>query len=335
MSLSKGKIILAGAVAVCLVGGGVFMFSHNSNDSVDTPLVLKEVQDDTDNIDDSVTEKEDAIELHEVQESDAQVADKKNFKYDPFAEDAGWGDESIFGNHMIINGTGKKEESQGGLVIVDDSEQDSTAKKNTRALSSAEAQAAMMEEVKSNNYTYRINERSYSDGFGIYRNPKYELGVSRIMGDTGYISGPNDTEVGITELDNSVSLDEHRKKVLTDSGYGAVYRLSKGAAFEYNTPVTIGSGIDDFKNTSLYNLWRCKDLSVNNYGGQLFCDTEMKSSFGSGYYIELYNATSGLYYGYYIVEHNGRIFKATGKSMYRDTLLDVTLATIDTCVYPY
>lgn len=155
------------------------------------------------------------------------------------------------------------------------------------------------------------------------------------MDGTGYISGPNDTDVGISELDPSMTLDEHRGKLLKDSGYSKVYRYSDGAILEYGTPITLGSGIDDFENTHYYNAWRCNDESMNDYGGQLFCDTEVKSKFGEGYYIELYNATSNLYYGYYLCNHNGRMFKAAGSSMYQDTLLDVVLATMDTCVYPY
>lgn len=326
---------MCAVVILCIVIGAVVYGTRKDNNAGDN-VDLIEVPDSSEQekVDDDG--KPDDVQLHEVEDVEEKSSvDTKNFKYDPFADDAGWGDESIFGSKIIVSGTGKRDESSGGSQVIIGDSNSTSNNPNVRELSAAEARAAIMEEVKSSDYAYRINENDFSDGFGIYMNPKYDLSVGRIMGDTGYVSGPNGTEVGITELDNSLSIDEHRKTVLKDAGYRKVYDYSNGAIFEYNTPVTIGSGIDDFENTPYYVAWRYSDESMNDYGGQLFCDTTMESTFGEGYYIEMYNATSGLYYGYYIVEHNGRIFKATGMSTYRDTLLDVTLAAMDTCVYPY
>ncbi len=343
MKQSNSKAVTIAVIFLLLVIAGVAIYlSNKPKEEEEAPVELHEVPVDTE--DDTVSgnstsEEEQPVELHEVDSTeDSGLIDSKDFKYDPFAEDSGWGDESIFANHIIVSGGGKKDESsQGSQIIIADGEDGevNTADKNTREMSAAEAKAAMMEKVKSGDYAYRINKNDFSDGFGIYMNPKYDLKIGRIMDDVGYIKGPNDTEVGIAELDPSISLEEHRKKLLIESGYRAVYNYSDGAMLAYDTPITLGKGIDDFENTPYYIAWRYNDESMNDYGGQLFCDTAMKSSFGEGYYIELYNATSNMYYGYFLVEHNGRIFKATGMSMYRDTILDITLATIDTCVYPY
>lgn len=326
MKLLKGKPAIIGAIILWLIVIAIILYNGGS-DSKDKPAELITVNKglkpvDTADTDMTSNESNDIIITEGI--------DSKDFKYDPFAEDAGWGDESIFGSKIIVSGTGKRDAS----VDSEDGVKNST-KDRIRELTPAEARAAIMNEVKSSDYAYRINVNDFSDGFGIYMNPKYELVVSRIMNGTGYIGGPNGTEVGITELDNSISLNEHRKKVLVDGGYMEVYDYSKGAVFAYDTPVTFGVGINDFESMPYYTDWRCEDRSLNEYGGQLFCDTEIKSTFGSGYYIEMYNATSGLYYGYYLVEHNGRIFRATGMSTYRETLRDITLATVDTCVYPY
>lgn len=330
MSL-KTKLIIVGGCIVTAIAVSVVAYNlndkpeNNKEDLVEVPLELNP----TDTLKSNPESNEDNTD------ETVEFIDSKDFTYDPFSDDAGWGSESIFGNKIIINGSGKRDDMQGSQIVIGESQSGNTAGKNTRKLSAAEAQASLMEEVKSSDYHYRINEKDFSDGFGIYMNPKYELIVGRIMGDTGYISAPNGTEVGITELDNSVSIEEHRKKILVDSGYMTVYNYSKEPMFAYGTPTTFGVGIDDFENSPMYTAWRCNDESMNDYGGQLFCDDTMKSKFGDGYYIEMYNVTSGLYYGYYLVEHNGRIFKATGMSMYQGTLRDITVATIDTCVYPY
>lgn len=333
MKLSKGKLTVVAFIILVAIGVIAYVSLNEDNEEdAKEPLTLIEVPEDGTVINDG-DDAEDKVELHETEPVEEAGTNSKNFVYDPFAEDAGWGDQSIFGDKIIINGTGQRAEIKESKY--DSYTEETIAKKNTRQLSAAEAKASIMEEVKSNDYAYRINEKDFSDGFGIYMNPKYELSVSRIMGDTGYISAPNGTEVAITELDSRLSLNEHRKKLLIDSGYRAVYNYSSNPIFSYGTPVTLGVGIDNFESTPMYTAWRYNDESVNDYGGQLFCDTEVKSAFGEGYYIELYNATSGLYYGYYLVEHNGRMFKATGMSTYRDTLIDITMATIDTCVYPY
>ena len=328
----KNKLILAAGLiilAVCLsIGIYKIKDSKTSEDSTVEPDTKVELTSTDDIKNNEVTEDDTG------NETVVASIDSKDFKYDPFSEDAGWGNESIFGSRIIVQGTGKKEDNKQGIQI-EGSDSTNTANKNIRTLSAAESQAAIMEEVKSVDYAYRINVNDFSDGFGVYMNPKYELVVGRIMGDTGYISGPNGTEVGITELDRSVSIDKHREKLLIDSGYRAVYDRSKEPMLEYGTPITLGSGIDNFESTPMYNAWDKQDFSMNDYGGQLFCDSRAESKFGKGYYIELYNASSQLYYGYYLVEHNGRIFKATGMSTYQDTLKDITMATVDTCVYPY
>lgn len=334
MKLSKGKLIAIGASAtvVIIVSAIAYNGGGNKNPPVDESFELVEVPEDLTPVEDNSSEDVAEDTGEEVENTATDVIDSKNFVYDPFAEDSGWGNESVFGNKIVVSGTGQRdtsEQEQGG-----DSIENSTIK-NTRELSAAEANAAMMERIKSKDYTYRINENDFSDGFGIYMNPKYEIVVSRIMQDTGYLRAPNDTEVGITELDPSVGLKQYRKEVLTSGGYRKIADFTDEPIFDYGTPVVEGTGIKDFENTRFYNDWHGNDESMSEYGGQLFCDTTAKSTFGSGYYIEMYRAGSSMYYGYYICEHNGRIFKATGMSEYRDTLRDIVLATIDTCVYPY
>lgn len=331
MKFLKGKMAFIVPAIFTVVALAVIILIYNRGGAAEEPLELTEVAEPLKPVEDLVNNDETQNSQEEVTTSDG--IDPKNFKYDPFAEDSGWGNESIFGNKIIIAGTGKADTS--GLKVDESGEADTIAKKNTRKLSAAESQAALMEEVKSKDYNYRINEKDFSEGFGIYMNPKYELTVGRIMGDTGYIKAPNNTEVGITELDPKVSLMDHRKNLLTTVGYNSLALWTDEPSVPRDTPIAVGSGIDNFKNTKFYNMWVGHDLTVNDYGGQLWCDTKMESKFGSGCYIEVYSAGSESYYGYYLVEHNGRIFKATGMSTYRDTLLDIVLATIDTCVYPY
>lgn len=331
MKLSKGKVIVIVFVLVVVATiAALLYFNANKTEPTEPQKDLIAVSDNDTHETVAPTEEGEGDKVYDLEP--VVKIDSKNFKYDPFAEDAGWGDESIFEGNIILEGSGKRNES-GSQIVVEGSQSNDSP--NSRELTPAEARAALMNEVKSSDYHYRINVNDFSDGFGIFMNPKYDLKISRIMKDTGYLHGPNGTEVGITELDPSISIDEHRKKLLTDSGYRNVYSYSDGAILEYGTSITIGSGIDDFENTKYYNAWRYNDESMNDYGGQLFCDTEMKSTFGEGYYIEMWHPTANLYYGYYLVEHNGRIFKGTGTSMYQDTLVDITLAAVDTCVYVY
>lgn len=270
------------------------------------------------------TEVDEESTSEQVTETNTEVGEV-NFHYDPNEDDDTYYNNG-YGDNVLIEGSG---------TVVQIESDDDLVQTSAGVASSAENQKIWAKAAQEEDYMYAIKGFDFSRGFSVFQSNKYDIYVALITETTAQMHAPNATTVNVTELDyRNGDATYWREEKLGQECFAEYAKIAPACKIPYGTEYILGTGLKDFENTEFVNYFR-EDPTVNISDNQLIVDEEVNTRFGEGYYFEVFNDTTGMYYGTMIIQHGSRVFCLRGYSSYKDSIKDIITATADRCIYVY
>lgn len=182
------------------------------------------------------------------------------------------------------------------------------------------------------NYINAVTGYSYSNGFGAVMSQKYDIHIMGIYPEVALLNAPNKTTLYVEERDyNNGDANYWRDKILRESNLGYWASIMDVPVLDYGTPYILGTGLENWEALG-YGI---DDITVNEAGEQILCDTSIQCMFGEGYYFEYFEPADGLYHGHMVLQHGNRVYHVYGKSEYHESLKDIITACADRCITVY
>lgn len=311
-----GSVIVVGIVASAIV----FIIKR-------TPALIDNTEETPTSVSDNTLEKpeqEETITLPTPEEV-KETTEKKD-GYVEFVYDADESSSDYLKSKVKIEGS--------GTVIYNESGNSSDSSTGSSTKSNVDTTQEFWYKASEDkgNYINAITGYSFSKGFGAVMSQKYDINVMGVYPEVALFNAPNKTTLYVEERNyQDGDATYWRTKILNEVNLGYWASIMDTPILDYGTPYILGTGLTNWEALG-YGI---DDISVNEAGEQIICDTSIQCMFGEGYYFEFFEPADGLYHGHMILQHGNRVYHVYGKSEYHESLKDIITACADRCITVY